>query len=207
LPRSSFYAWRRQEERLDPPPLSRRGPKLAISEAAVLSPPPISTVRPGSARVTARYGRGCGCSTVFELPASGCCGSCGKMPCCRHTTTPDRWDAGSGVPPSASDCSNTARRLPLVDFGRLLCSPRSEARIIQNSERDDMLRQRSRAIGKCVLTDPRKFGRVFPRREYRRKSNAENLVDLRCFIIPARVERDGAIALRCLRGGYQKSLR
>jgi hypothetical protein len=37
------------------------------------------------------------------------------------------------------------------------------------------------------------------------KPKAENLVDLCCFIIPARVERDGAI--RCLRGGYQKSLR
>jgi putative transposase len=35
--RSSVYAWQRQEERLDPPPLSRRGPQLTISEAAVLS--------------------------------------------------------------------------------------------------------------------------------------------------------------------------
>src|SRR5512135_1135097 len=36
--RSSFYAWRRQQERTDPPPPpSRRGPKPAISEAAVLS--------------------------------------------------------------------------------------------------------------------------------------------------------------------------
>ena len=36
-----------------------------------------------------------------------------------------------------------------------------------------------------------------------RKSNAENLVGLRCFIIPARVERDGA--KRCLRGGCKKT--
>ena len=36
--RSSFYAWRRQQDRTDPPPPpSRRGPKPAISEAAVLS--------------------------------------------------------------------------------------------------------------------------------------------------------------------------
>ena len=36
--RSSFYAWRRQQERTDPPPPpSRRGPKPAISDAAVLS--------------------------------------------------------------------------------------------------------------------------------------------------------------------------
>jgi len=36
--RSSFYAWRRQQERNDPPPPpSRRGPKPAISEVAVLS--------------------------------------------------------------------------------------------------------------------------------------------------------------------------
>ncbi len=36
--RSSFYAWRRQQARTDPPPPpSRRGPKPAISEAAVLS--------------------------------------------------------------------------------------------------------------------------------------------------------------------------
>ena len=34
---SSFYAWRRQQERTAPPPLSRRGPKPAISDAAVLS--------------------------------------------------------------------------------------------------------------------------------------------------------------------------
>jgi putative transposase len=37
VPRSSFYAWRRQQERIDPPPRSRRGPKPAISDAAVLS--------------------------------------------------------------------------------------------------------------------------------------------------------------------------
>ena len=47
----------------------------------------------------------------------------------------------------------------------------------------------------------------------RSNSNAENLVDLRCFIIPFRVGRDGAIGwrweigYRCLQGGYQKSLR
>jgi putative transposase len=36
--RSSFYAWRRQQERTDPPPTPlRRGPKPAISDAAVLS--------------------------------------------------------------------------------------------------------------------------------------------------------------------------
>jgi putative transposase len=36
--RSSFYAWRRQQERTDPPPPPpRRGPKPALSEAAVLS--------------------------------------------------------------------------------------------------------------------------------------------------------------------------
>jgi putative transposase len=36
--RSSFYAWRRPQERTDPPPPpSRRGPKPAISDAAVLS--------------------------------------------------------------------------------------------------------------------------------------------------------------------------
>jgi transposase InsO family protein len=35
--RSSFYAWRRQQERTAPPPPSRRGPKPAISDAAVLS--------------------------------------------------------------------------------------------------------------------------------------------------------------------------
>ena len=35
VPRSSFYAWRRRQERIDPP--SRRGPKPAISDAAVLS--------------------------------------------------------------------------------------------------------------------------------------------------------------------------
>jgi putative transposase len=35
--RSSFYAWRRQQECTDPPPPSRRGPKPAISDAAVLS--------------------------------------------------------------------------------------------------------------------------------------------------------------------------
>jgi putative transposase len=36
--RSSFYAWRRQQERPGPtPPPSRRGPKPAISDAAVLS--------------------------------------------------------------------------------------------------------------------------------------------------------------------------
>lgn len=36
--RSSFYAWRRQQERTDPPtPPSRRGPKPALAEAAVLS--------------------------------------------------------------------------------------------------------------------------------------------------------------------------
>jgi putative transposase len=37
VPRSSFYAWRRQQERIDPPARSRRGPKPAISDAAVLS--------------------------------------------------------------------------------------------------------------------------------------------------------------------------
>jgi putative transposase len=37
VPRSSFYAWRRQQERIDPPPRSRRGPKPAISDAAVLN--------------------------------------------------------------------------------------------------------------------------------------------------------------------------
>jgi putative transposase len=37
VPRSSFYAWRRQQERTDPPPIpSRRGPKPAISDAALL---------------------------------------------------------------------------------------------------------------------------------------------------------------------------
>ena len=36
--RSSFYAWRRQQERSDPlPSPARRGPKPAISDAAVLS--------------------------------------------------------------------------------------------------------------------------------------------------------------------------
>lgn len=36
--RSSFYAWRRQQQRIDPPPIpSRRGPRPAISDAAVLS--------------------------------------------------------------------------------------------------------------------------------------------------------------------------
>jgi putative transposase len=36
--RSSFYAWRRQQECTDPPPPPlRRGPKPAISDAAVLS--------------------------------------------------------------------------------------------------------------------------------------------------------------------------
>ena len=36
--RSSFYAWRRRQERSDPlPPPARRGPKPAISDAAVLS--------------------------------------------------------------------------------------------------------------------------------------------------------------------------
>ena len=48
---------------------------------------------------------------------------------------------------------------------------------------------------------------------HRRNSNAENLVDLRCFIIRVHVGRDGAIGwrweirYRCLQGGYQKSLR
>ena len=38
VPRSSFYAWRRQQECTDPPLIpSRRGPKPAISDAAVLS--------------------------------------------------------------------------------------------------------------------------------------------------------------------------
>ena len=36
--RSSFYAWRRQQECTDPPPPSRRGPKPAISDAAVMRP-------------------------------------------------------------------------------------------------------------------------------------------------------------------------
>jgi len=36
--RSSFYAWRRQQQRTDPPPIpSRRGPRPGISDAAVLS--------------------------------------------------------------------------------------------------------------------------------------------------------------------------
>lgn len=35
--RSSFYAWRRQQEGRDPPPPSRRGPKPAIPDAAVVS--------------------------------------------------------------------------------------------------------------------------------------------------------------------------
>ena len=36
--RSSFYAWRLQQERTGPtPPPSRRGPKPAISDSAVLS--------------------------------------------------------------------------------------------------------------------------------------------------------------------------
>ena len=34
--RSSFYAWRQHQERPTPPP-SRRGPKPAISDTAVLS--------------------------------------------------------------------------------------------------------------------------------------------------------------------------
>jgi putative transposase len=38
IARSSFYAWRRQQERTDPlPPPTRRGPKPAMSDAAVLS--------------------------------------------------------------------------------------------------------------------------------------------------------------------------
>lgn len=35
--RSSFYAWRRQQEGRDPPPPSRRGPQPAISDAAMVS--------------------------------------------------------------------------------------------------------------------------------------------------------------------------
>ena len=74
--RSSFYAWRLQQERTGPtPPPSRRGPKPAISDSAVLSAIRADLARsPGSARVIARCGRGCACSMVFGLPASGCYG-------------------------------------------------------------------------------------------------------------------------------------
>ena len=38
VPRSSFYAWRRQQECTDPPLIpSRRGPKPAISDAALVT--------------------------------------------------------------------------------------------------------------------------------------------------------------------------
>jgi putative transposase len=73
--RSSFYAWRRQQECTDPPPPSRRGPKPAISDAAVLSAIRADLDRsPWIGEGIARYGHGCACSTTFELPASGCCG-------------------------------------------------------------------------------------------------------------------------------------
>ena len=74
--RSSFYAWRRQQERTDPPPpLSRRGPKPAISDAAVLSAIRTDLARSpwigeGHRKVWARLP----CSTAFGLPASECCG-------------------------------------------------------------------------------------------------------------------------------------
>jgi transposase-like protein len=72
--RSSFYAWRQQQERPTPPP-SRRGPKPAISDTALLSAIRADLARsPWVGEGHRKVGRGCAFSMGFGLPASECCG-------------------------------------------------------------------------------------------------------------------------------------
>jgi hypothetical protein len=72
VPRSLFYADRRQADPTTTVPAQRRGPKPVVCDDALLAA--ISPVRPGMVRDIARFGRGCGCWTTSGSRANGCCG-------------------------------------------------------------------------------------------------------------------------------------
>lgn len=99
----------------------RRGPRPALSDAALLAPMRADLARSPWTAWTGeghrpRSGPGCGPSTAFGCRASACCGRCGSTPCSRATGPGDgpilpRMSAASS-PRRRSRCGRPSRARP-----------------------------------------------------------------------------------------------